>query len=128
MNDAVAQTLKALLRDRGEGLVQDVRRLEGLLRDLHPDEPGEVAALVEAAARGVAAEIAARRDESWRESAVEAEIAKLTEISGLAVKFARWALAAWLSALGVGGKGAGRRRGPRSRVAEREGTLEDVLG
>ena len=127
MSEAVAETLKAIVRERGEELASDVRRLEGLLRDLHPEDPGEVAALVEAAARGIAADALARRDEPWRESAIEAAVAQLTELSGLAVKPARWAVSAWLAALGVAGRGAGRRRAPRSRVAEREGTLQDVL-
>ena len=53
MNNDVLTTLAELLSQHTLALLEQPRRLEGMLRDLHPDEPLAVSVLVEASARGV---------------------------------------------------------------------------
>lgn len=128
MNDDVAETLRALVGEHGRGLARQERRIEGFLRDLHPDDPQEVSVLVEAVSRGVVARLLSA--EAWPSGgAREALVAALTEESGLALRPAEWAVAVWCRTLlgEAAQRGARRARRQTSRVAERPGTLKDVL-
>lgn len=128
MNDVVESTLADLLRRRGLGLLEQERRLEGLLRDLHPDDPLEVAVLIEAVTRGVVARLLASGD--WpMGSAREVLVAALTEGSGLGLRPAEWSVGVWCRTL-LGDTAEGGSRDARQRpslVAERAGSLRDVL-
>jgi hypothetical protein len=129
VNEAVAETLAGLLSAEGAALASSERRLEGFLRDLHPDAPLEVSVLVEAVTRGVVARLLA--SEGWPMGAArESLVAALTEGSGLALRPAEWAVAVWCrSLLGDAAEGGGRgARWRASRVSERHGTLQEVLG
>ena len=53
MNPHVLNTLAHLLGRFGPDLMDDIRKDESYLRDIHPDAPREVAVLVEALACGV---------------------------------------------------------------------------
>lgn len=128
MNEAVADTLAGLVAQHGAALASNERRVEGFLRDLHPDDPQEVSVLVEAVSRGVVARLLAAG--AWpRGGDREALVAALTEESGLGLRPAEWAVAVWCRTLlgdaAEGGRGARRRA---SRVSERTGTLLEVLG
>lgn len=129
MNEAVADTLAELVSQHGAALVANERRIEGFLRDLHPEDPLEVSVLVEAVSRGVVARL--RAADGWpRGSAREALVAALTEESGLGLRPAEWAVAVWCRTL-LGDAAEGGARGVRrraSRVSERTGTLSEVLG
>lgn len=127
--EAVAQTLAALLHQRGTSLWTTVRRLEGMLRDLHPHAPLAVSVLIEAVERGVVARLATHRGPPGGAER-EAMVAALTEGSGLAVRPAEWAVAVWSRTL-LGERAADTARraasGPPSQVQERIGTLAAVL-
>ena len=128
MNDSVEATLSGLLRQQGRALVMQERRLEGLLRDLHPDDPQEVSVLVEAVTRGVVARLLAAG--TWpKGSAREVLVAALTEESGLGLRPAEWSVGVWCRTLfGDTAEGGARRARQRpSLVKERVGSLREVL-
>lgn len=128
MNDGVGETLAAELSRRGVALVGSLRRLEGLLRDLHPADPQEVSVLIEAAARGIPARLLAGG--GWPSAGErEALIAALTEQSGLALRPATWAVGVWCEAL-LGSATAAEvaARQSSSRVSDRPGSLAAVFG
>jgi hypothetical protein len=123
MSDEVLTTLGTLLSVHGVALVRQQRRLEGLLRDLHPDEALEVSVLVEALERGVVARL--RRDPRALQQPL---VAMLTEGSGLALRPAIWAVDGWRHLLG-GAMNAesGDRGSAASQITHRPGSIEAVL-
>ncbi len=127
MNEAVSDTLRRLLVAHGPGLIGQVRRVEGLLRDLHPGDPREVSVLIESIEQGVVRCIL----DDGRPSAEERQalIAKLTEGSGMALSPAGWAVGVWIDALvGPAAAGGGSSGRWQSAIVERPGTLAGVLG
>ena len=128
MNDAVESSLVDLLRQHGRDLLAQERRLEGFLRDLHPDDPLEVSVLVEAVSRGVVARLLALG--SWPQGSTrEVLVAALTEKSGLGLRPAEWSVSVWCQTL-FGDTAEGGSRSARQRpslVSERAGSLRDVL-
>lgn len=117
-----------LLRQQGMGLLEQERRLEGFLRDLHPDDPLEVSVLVEAVSRGVVARLQASG--AWPQGSIrEVLVAALTEGSGLGLRPAEWSVGVWCRTL-FGDTAEGGPRSVRqhpSLVSERAGSLRDVL-
>ena len=136
MSSHVLQTLAHLLGRFGPELVDDIRRVEAYLRDLHPDAPREVAVLVEALSSGVVTRLrlllAQSSESSLQPSDRDDLVRHLTESSGISGRFALWAVDGWLELLGVDAAGSqappapSRKRG--SLVRDRPGTLESVLG
>ena len=136
MNPLVLQTLSHLLGRYGTELVNDIRRIEAFLRDLHPDSPREVAVLVEALSSGVVTRLRVLLARSGEDSVLYSDrddlVLFLSENSGLSGRFALWAVDGWLQVLGVEAASAEvppspqRKRG--SLVRDRPGTLESVLG
>lgn len=136
MNPQVLQTLSHLLVRFGADLVDDIRRIESFLRDLHPDAPREVAVLVEALSSGVVTRLRLLLARSGEDSLLYSDrddlVLFLSENSGLSGRFALWAVDGWLQVLGVEAANAEstpspeRKRG--SLVRDRAGTLESVLG
>lgn len=123
MNDEIITTLTTLLSRHGHPLLAQSRRLEGLLRDLHPDDPLEVSVLVEAMERGVVT----RLQDNPR-SPQQPLVAMLTEGSGLALRPATWAVDGWRSVLGAQTDSEdGYGSDTRSLIAWRPGTLDAVL-
>lgn len=97
MSDPLAQSLARLVRERPEGLERP-RLLEALLRDLHPERPARVAALVEVLNAGLLERLRVA-DAQSHEARVEALVAALVRGSGLSPRSAWWAVDAWLAAL-----------------------------
>jgi hypothetical protein len=136
MNAQVLQTLSHILRLHGTSVVDDIRRLEALLRDLQPDAPLEVAILIEALSSGVVTRLQLFLAQSGEGSLQPADrddlVRHLTESSGISGRFALWAVDGWLQTLGVEASSSqtppnpSRKRG--SLVRDRAGTLEAVLG
>jgi len=123
MNNDVLTTLAELLSQHTLALLEQPRRLEGMLRDLHPDEPLAVSVLVEASARGVVERL---RDDPRAQQ--QPLVAMLTEGSGLALRPATWAVDGWRTLLGGADTSKdGDHGGHDSLIAHRPGTLEDVL-
>ena len=129
MNHAVEDTLEALLQVVGLSLASQARRLEGFLRDMHPDSPREVSVLIEAVERGVVDQI---RSSQARMTAAERAVlvAALTEGAGLGLQSAEWAVAVWCRTLlgEAAERGADGTRRRASRVTDRPGSFDDVLG
>ena len=123
MNDDVLATLAELLSEHTLSLLDQPRRLEGMLRDLHPDAPRAVSVLVEACARGVG-----ERLQAEPRAQQQPLVAMLTEGSGLALRPATWAVDGWRALLGgTDPTQDGDQGGHDSLIANRPGTLEDVL-
>ena len=129
MNEAVEETLETLLQVVGVVLLDQPRRLEGFLRDMHPDSPQEVSVLLEAVQCGVVAQL---RGRAARVRGAEREglVASLTAGSGLDPSLAAWAVAVWCRIL-LGEsteQGVRRVRQRTSCITDRPGSLDDVLG
>ncbi|MFT5681434.1 MAG: hypothetical protein ACI8RZ_002340 [Myxococcota bacterium] len=123
MNDEILTTLTTLLSVHGSALLDAHRRLEGLLRDMHPDEPLAVSVLVEAVECGVVVRL--RADPR---SPQQPLVAMLTEGSGLALRPATWAVDTWRELLGDGlNSDDGDRGSTASTITHRPGSLEAVL-
>ena len=136
MNPHVLNTLAHLLGRFGADLMDDIRRVESYLRDLHPDAPREVAILVEALACGVVTRLRLFLAQSGAQTLPTQDrdelVRHLTENSGISGRFALWAVDGWLEILGVQSTGtqpdlsSTMQRG--SLVRDRPGTLDSVLG
>lgn len=123
MNDEVLTTLAELIEAHTLALLEQPRRLSGMLRDLHPDAPLAVSVLIEARARGVVERL---RDDP--RAPQQPLVAMLTEGSGLALRPATWAVDGWRRLLGGAAPSQdGDRDGHGSLIANRSGTLEEVL-
>ena len=136
MNPHTVQTLSHLLSRFGPELIEDIRRVEAFLRDIHPEDAREVAVLVEAISCGVVTRLrlclAQNGGVNIRPSDRDELVRHMTESSGISGRFALWAVDGWLSVLGVEAASAvqpevsTRKRG--SLVRDRPGTLDSVLG
>ena len=123
MNDDVLTTLELLIEQHTLALLAQPRRLEGMLRDLHPDDPLAVSVLIEASARGVVERL--RDDPRTPQPPL---VAMLTEGSGLALRPAIWAVDGWRTLLGgTDPSQDGDQSEKDSLIAHRPGTIEDVL-
>lgn len=123
MNDDVLTTTATLLSEHTLALLDQPRRLEAMLRDLHPDAPRSVSVLVEACARGVVERLRAEP-----RAQQQPLVAMLTEGSGLALRPATWAVNGWRTLLGGTGPTQDGDPGEHdSLIANRPGTLEEVL-
>lgn len=122
MEAEVRSVLRDLIDRHGVGLMRQPRRLEGLLRDLCPEDLKEVSVLVEALEQGVPSRIS-RADQR----ALNALARQLSEQSGVAMRWAIWAVESWSEVVATD-QGPRRRARPRSRVMEREGSLQALLG
>ncbi len=126
MNDPVASTLQDLLDEHGHALLGQHRRVEALLRDLHPDRPRTVAITVEALDRGVVGTL--QQANTCSATEFDALTARLREQSGLSQRFALQAVEIWMQALRVQRLSrATDRPSPLdspSAVNDRPGTLE----
>jgi len=123
MSDEILTTLTTLLSVHGAVLLDEPRRLEGFLRDLHPDEPLACSVLIESMECGVVAML--RQDPR---SPQQPLVAMMTEGSGLALRPATWAVNAWRALLGARLKSEdGDRGAATSQITHRPGSLETVL-
>lgn len=131
MNPTLARTLTALLRRFGPELLGNVRRLDGLLRDLHPDRPLEVSVLVEVVECGVVAELQTMEFRPRPGPELNRLVAHLVDRSGIAAPHARLAVRTWAALLlpvAPPQGAAAPDRAPRpSRVSERSGSLDAVM-
>ena len=59
---SISVTLQELLDHHGFALLNDSRRLEGFLKDLHPEEEREVFLLIEAHAAGFVSQLREQRN------------------------------------------------------------------
>ena len=136
MNPHVLNTLAHLLGRFGTELMDDIRRVESYLRDLHPDAPREVAVLVEALACGVVTRLRIFLAQSGVQTLPTKDrdqlVRHLTDNSGISGRFALWAVDGWLEILGVESTGTQPSLAPTiqrgSLVRDRPGTLDSVLG
>ena len=136
MNTHVTQTLAHIIGRFGADIVHDIRKVEALLRDLHPESEREVAVLVEALSSGVVTRLrvclAQTGGDTLRPIDRDDLIRHLTESAGISGRFALWAVDAWLEVLGVEAEGIQALPVPRSQrasiVRDRPGTLDSVLG
>ena len=102
MNDTARQTLIEIIRQYGPGLVDEPRRLEGLLKDLCGEYKREIHTLMDAARERVAQDLLAGARNSLPPELVAAGLVqRLLQDLPMSEEMARWAVESWAAALGV---------------------------
>jgi|GEM_PF-3783040 hypothetical protein len=99
MNDSVVEVLKKLIANHGIVLCTNWSRLEGLLCDHAGQHRREINILVMAAKRGIAEELL-RVGSQVDPLLLNRLVQRLHEETGIAEKFAEWAVNSWRIALG----------------------------
>ena len=89
----IVQTLEQLLETHGVVLLDDQKRLEGFLKDLHPEEEREVFLLTETHAAGFVEKL--RGQKNIKESQRQHLALQLVSTSGIAINHASWAIDTW---------------------------------
>jgi hypothetical protein len=124
VNGELRGVLLKVLAYAGLQIYADPRRLEALLRDLAPEHLREVAVLVEAAERGCVHTLA----KSHHDGRALNKLARdLSEQSGVAMRWAIWALECWQSVLEPQAGLSPVTATPTSQITDRPGTLLQVL-
>lgn len=100
MQDSVRETLAELIRKYGTSLVDDPRKLEGLLRDLCGEHQLEINALIGALKQKVATDLLNSTGVPYATLAARI-VKRLEDNLGLRNDLARWAVESWAAALGV---------------------------
>lgn len=98
MNDQVSETLAGLIKKHGTSLVDDPRRLEGLLRDLCGENKREINALIGTLKLRVPADLL-NISNIPVETLSARLIKRIEDDLGLKEELARWAISAWMEAL-----------------------------
>ena len=93
----IEMTLHNLLDDIGLSLLNTPQRLDGFLRDIHPNQPREVFLIVEMIESGVLSKM--RSGKPHLDAEFNGFAAQLSSKSGIAPTFARWAVQTWRDAL-----------------------------
>lgn len=101
MNDAPRQTLRELIARHGPGLCSDVRRCEGLLRDLCGEHRREINILVGALRERVPLDLLAGRNSAPTGLLLTRLAKRLEEHLALTEEASRWAVDSWALALGI---------------------------
>lgn len=100
MNDIPRQKLRELITQYGEGLCNEPRRLEGLLRDTCGEYKREIFVLVSAAKEHVPSELLVVSGSTPLATLLARLTARLQDNLMLAETGARWAVESWVLALG----------------------------
>jgi hypothetical protein len=103
MNDAVRIQLRKIIVTYGPDICQDPQRVEGLLRDLVAEHRLEISVLVASAKEGVPIGLRSAKDGAQHRVLGERLVRQLQDNTGLTEEAARWAVAAWASALDING-------------------------
>ncbi len=101
MDDAVRETLCALIAERGLSLCDDTKRCEGLLWDLCGEQRREVRVLVLVLRDGIVQHLRGNGDGVPSSLLLGRRTARAHEEYGIAEDIARWAVESWALALGV---------------------------
>lgn len=95
------QALARLLENFGSDVLNDPRRVEGLLRDYCPGRRRDVSALVTAQKERVVAELLTLRDQVPPDILTARLARRLHEEIGLTEELSRWAVSTWAAVLGM---------------------------
>jgi len=101
VDDAVRETLCALIAERGLSLCEDPKRVEGLLWDLCGEQRREVRVLVVVLRDGIVQHLRGNGDDVPSSLLLGRLTARAHEEYGIAEDIARWAVESWALALGV---------------------------
>ena len=115
----ISETIRQLLAEHGESLLENRQRLESFLRDLHYDQPRDISCAIEVLHSGVV---------SYFESETKRDCQlMLAQKSGLTPMAAEWAIDLWFS-LWKEGVFRLEHREEEEQQQSWQGSLEDVLG
>ena len=115
----IEETLEELFTEYGVSLLVQPLRIEGFLKDLHPEESRAVFLLCEALFSGMVAQITKKKHLSERER--QNISLQFVERSGISVRYACWAIDTWVDVLPLEAY---------THTTEKDvwkGTLEEVL-
>ena len=115
---SIATTLDQLFETHGVVLLDNQKRLEGFLKDLHPDLEREVFLLTETHAAGFVKKI--REHKNIKESHRQELALQLVSTSGISINHACWAIDTWAKCIPEWGFFTTKEK----RV---QGTLDEVL-
>jgi nitrous oxidase accessory protein NosD len=101
MNNAAREKLREIVARHGRSVIEDPRRVEGLLRDYCGAYRREVSVLVMALEEGVAADTASATPATPREVLLARMTRRLCDHLALSEPAARWAVESWALALNV---------------------------
>jgi len=101
MSDVPRETLKHIHEQYGDDVCADVRRCEGLLRDLCGEYRREIFVLISALEEGVADDLRTMTAQLPLSVVIPRLAAELHETTALSEEAARWAVAVWAEALGL---------------------------
>src|SRR5258708_4403396 len=100
MNDLPRQRLCELIAKRGESLCDQPQQLEGLLRDLCPQDRREVFVLANALKARIGTDLRSMSASVPIEMTLVRLTKRLEDEQGLSQETARWAVESWALALG----------------------------
>ena len=115
---SISETLEELLEQHGQPLLNDARRLEGFLKDLHPEEEREVFLLIEAHDAGFVSHLRAHKN--IKEAQRQQLALQLVFTSGIAITHACWAIDTWSACIPRWGYFS-------QRETHFQGTLDEVF-
>lgn len=101
MSDVPRETLKHIHEQYGDDVCRDVRRCEGLLRDLCGEYRREIFVLISALQEGVADDLRTMTANLSLGVVIPRLAAELHETTALSEEAARWAVSVWAEALGL---------------------------
>ncbi len=101
MSDVPRETLKHIHQQYGSDVCHDVRRCEGLLRDLCGEYRREIFVLISALQQGVADDLRTMTAQLSLSVVIPRLAAELHETTALSEEAARWAVSVWAEALGL---------------------------
>lgn len=101
MNEQARQALRELVARHGASIVEDSRRVEGLMRDHFGEYRREVSALTAALEERVPQDLLAAPQGTPRAPLLARLTSRLTDTRALAEDAARWAVNSWAHALGL---------------------------
>ena len=116
---SIEQTLDKLLSSHGMTLLEQPLRLEGFLKDLHPENPREVFLLCEALFSGLVAKL--QQTTKIVERDKQKLVLELVQNSGVAITFAFWTIEIWAEVL------SNNALLHKNTSLNWKGTLDDVL-
>ena len=115
----IETTLSELLETYGSALLTQPLRLEGFLKDLHPEAPREVFLLCEVLFSGLLSKLYTRPKPTERDR--QRLVLEMVKHSGVSISFAFWAIETWAEVLSTEALLL------QHKTPKRSGTLNDVL-
>ncbi|MEC7988100.1 MAG: hypothetical protein VX278_23235 [Myxococcota bacterium] len=94
---SISDTIIGLIHEKGLLILEQPYRLEGFLKDLHPDEERDVFLMSEFMFCGMLDRV--RRTQPKLDSEIQLIVLQFATMTGIAVNYSDWAVERWLNIL-----------------------------